>query len=265
MEFQKIVGLGLAIFGLGLLPGCNRPLYFATSETQPISTLERQGDFEAQLSFNQSTEFQQSYQASAALAVTPFLAVRGSLLQGGDDFNYQNREYGRINASHLGIGTFYPIKRFDLQASTWFGYSRGTLNSESSVGLPGAAPARPTRLFLSNEYARAFVEQQIRYRTNGLEAFLSLSLGNSQVFGIQQQGELEPDGEYASYIQRQLEKPNRFFGNLGYGISGGTNTLRLHFRIDVPLGPASLQLSSGSIFFMSTGVSWKLQAERWWK
>lgn len=243
-----------------LLVGCERPLYFATNETHMISRLDAKGDIQGQLAINQSLENIMSYQASAAVALTNHLALRGSWLRGGDDSYSQQFDYGRFDAAHLGIGGLYKIPKWHLSGSTWLGYSEGSVLNVNKVSF--ASESLET-VRLTNGYRRLFVEQQIRYHFQAIEVFGTLSMGNSHLFGFNLTG--EPREGSAFLRDYTFHKNNRtaFFGNLGWGISAGSRNIRVQFRVDQLFGSGIGQFNQANSIFFTTGLCMRLEGSHW--
>lgn len=243
-----------------LLLSCERPLYFASSETHMISRLDNKGDVQGQLAVNQSLQSIMTYQASAAIALTKHLALRGSWLRGGDDFSVNQLDYGRLSATHLGAGGLYKIPKWNLSASTWLGYSEGSVLNVNRVSLFSEIPET---VRLTNNFRRLFVEQQIRYHFQAIEIFGTLSLGNSHLFGFNLAGEPRAESDFLRDYTYHKNNPSAFFGNLGYGISAGSRNIRVQFRIDQLFGSGLGQFNQASSLFFTTGLCLRLEGSRW--
>ncbi|MFN3530682.1 MAG: hypothetical protein ACK417_12230 [Bacteroidia bacterium] len=252
-----------ALFLLFLVStGCERPLYFAGPESQPFSRLERAGDIQLQGAMIQSSESLQGYQAAAELAVTRYLALRGSIIRGGDDFS-PGREFGRFGAHHLGVGAFYPLSNIPLKGSSWIGYSEGQVSNYNNRVI-NYVDEIYERISVHNSYERWFVEQQLRYALHGIEIFGVAQMGSTRVFNLSQQGDPSPGSKFENSVNWQMQNPRVIYASWGLGVSAGTQNLRVHFRADSWIGQATQQFSADGITFYSAGLSWRIETARIW-
>lgn len=255
MEFKMMARLAVLVAVLGLLSACERPLYFAGGETNLLTRLEKAGDVQLQVAIVNIDE-QQSYQGVAEVAVTNRLALRAGWLQGGDDFEPIDRQYGRLSAYHVGLGSFYPIGNTGIMAATWLGFSRGEVRNRSL--LFGYEPkGEPEYLLLTNDYSRFYLEQQARFTYKEVDFFALVRAGRSHVFHFNQSEVPGDPSRLSRQLNWQLSNPNVFFATVGYGLAGGTKNLRVHLQLEHWLGDGRQQLTDDFILAISTGVSWR--------
>lgn len=248
-----------------MLGSCGSVLHFATNESHLINRLEKGGDFQVQASASTNLASQQIYQAEAAVAFAPHLAIRAGLLTGGD-FKWGVEKWGSVQARHIGVGGFYKIDNTIVSGSSWLGYSQGTAFNENpryAVGQSGSAwqanAVNPAIIATFNDFSRFFMEQQITYKVQGIEFFGSLILGRSRITNLRYEGELPPNSGYANQYYSLMGQPQSTFAVAGLGISGGSPNLRVQLRFDQWLGPGAQQISPLYPTFISTSFSWRLR------
>jgi hypothetical protein len=237
-----------------LASSCERPLYFAAAETGMVSRLKKAGDVQLQGAVAH-LDYQQSFQGTAAVAVSNHFALRAGWQQGADEYEQTYQQYGLLKSYHTGMGGFYAIGQTGWLASTWIGYSRGDVLNVSEMYDNRGRSAGFIRL--TNDYSRLYLEQQLRYTHAGIEFFAILRGGNSYVFNLRQVGNPLPDSWIFKQIERQENNPAVGFVSFGYGCSGGSEQLRLHLQFEHWVGPGRLQLAPGNTFIISTGLSWR--------
>lgn len=261
MENKTIIIRWFGVVALLLFTCCERPLYFASSENQMFNRLEKGGDIQGEMAISQAFGYVQNYQASGAVALSKHLALRGSIIQGGDDFRRDRLDYGRFSAARLGIGGMYQIQRLPIYGSTWLGYSEGTVVNTNNASLFGS---EPQILRLTNSFRRIFIEQQIRYPFHGIELYGSLCVGNSRLFGFNLEGVPNPESDFQRDYLFHTDNPSLTFASVGYGLSGGSRNIRLNARIDQFFGPGMKQLDYFGSFLFTTSVSFRLEGAYWW-
>lgn len=250
--------LGLVCLLLGLLHSCSPPLYFATHQVQQITRLEKAGDVQLQVSGQLDLGIQQLYQAEAEVAVSKFVAVRGSLLRGTDNLAFNNDISVNAYARHIGLGSFYAFPSANFRGASWLGYANGSISNVNKEYFGGLfIPTSEIETF--NRYERLFAEQQLRYSLQGVDFFGSLTVGASKIYDLRYVSTVPEGSSYDFQLKRQESQPLAPFGILGFGISGGSPNLRVHLRFDQWFGRGAFQISAVYPTFISTGFSWRLQ------
>lgn len=250
--------LGLAWLLLGLLNSCGPPLYFATHQTQQITRLEKAGDVQLQVAGQVDLGILQLYQAEAEVAVSRFMAVRGSLLRGTDNLTFNNDIVVNASARQIGLGGFYALPSPNFRGASWLGYANGSISNVNNNVFSGLfVPSSEIETF--NRYERLFVEQQLRYSLQGIDFFGSLTLGASQIYDLRYVSTVAEGNSYDFQVKRQENQPLAPFGIFGFGISGGSPNLRVHLRVDQWFGRGAFQISAVYPTFISSGFSWRLQ------
>lgn len=262
MEFKKITQLLLPLV-VCLSTACERSLYFAAPEINMLSRLEKVGDVQLQGAVV-NAEGQQSYQAMGEVAFTNRLALRAGWLKGGDDFEPVDKQFGRINAYQLGLGTFYPIGNTGLMATSWLGYSRGEVRNVSLL-INMSTASNPEYFRLNNSYSRLYFEQQARLTFRGVDFFGMLRAGRTQVFDFSQQAVPGDPTRLGMQLNQQLRQPNLYFATLGYGMAGGSKNLRIHFQFEHWVGQGRQQISDDLVLSISTGLSWRFGTAEWFR
>lgn len=254
MEFERIIKALCVGAALLLAGACQRPLYFAASEPVMLSRLEKAGDVQLQGAVAH-LDYQQAFQATAAVAVSHHFALRLGTQRGADEYEATYQQYGLLQSNHAGLGGFYSLGQNGLKGSTWLGYSRGNvLNVNSTVDERGRFLGF---VRLTNDYSRVYLEQQLRYPYAGMEFFAILRGGSSHVFNFKQEGNLGSDVRLMAQLERQMNNSTLSFASIGLGCSGGSNNLRLHVQMEHWMGPARIQLAPRRVFVVSTGLSWR--------
>jgi hypothetical protein len=260
MAFKRLVQIAVLWSYGALIQSCGPSLYFGANESHLINRLEKAGDIQLEVNSQVEVAKQHIYQLEAALAVAPFVGVRGSWLTGGD-LVWGATKWGKVEARHLGIGSFYNLKAPGYKASSWLGYSQGqSFNEDMRYRYPPDGFST-VKINTFNQYERLFIEQQLRYVTEGIELFGSALFGFSRISDLRYEGILPANSPYAFQYNSQLNRPQALFAVIGVGASGGSPNLRLHLRVDQWFGAGARQIRPLYGTYISTGFNWRIQTK----